>query len=156
LVQIIGKDVSRDFILIDQGSEDGISKEMPVITEEKVLVGKISEVYDNFSKVMLISNKEISFDAETLSQKEPGSFCSGIIKGQGNFKVLFDLIPKEAAVFQGDVVLTSALGGIFPKGFLVGEIKEVKKNDLEPFQQAEIEPFFNLSRAEILFVVLEF
>lgn len=160
LAQIISKDISQDFILIDKGSKDGISKNMPVITQQKVLVGKICEIYKNFSKVMLVSNKESSFDAK-IFKKEPSSLnsekdISGVVKGQGNFRILFDLIPREENLSQEDIVITSALGGIFPKGLLVGKIKEIKKSDVEPFQQAEIEPFFDISQTEILFIVLEF
>jgi len=166
LAQIISKDISQDFILIDKGSKDGISKNMPVITQQKVLVGKICEIYKNFSKVMLVSNKESSFDAkifkkEPSSLKELGSLnsekdISGVVKGQGNFRILFDLIPREENLSEGDIVITSVLGGIFPKGLLVGKIKEIKKSDVEPFQQAGIEPFFDISQTEILFIVLEF
>ena len=163
LAQIISKDISQDFILIDKGSEDGILKNMPVITQQRVLVGKISEIYKNFSKVMLVSNKENSFDAKV--KKEPSSFkelgslnsekdISGVVKGQGNFRILFDLIPREENLSQEDIVITSALGGIFPKGLLVGKIKEIKKSDVDPFQQAEIEPFFDISQAETLFIIL--
>lgn len=149
LAQVIGKDISQDFILIDKGSEDGISGNMPVITQQKVLVGKIGEIYKNFSKVMLISNKESSFNGKIDD-------IAGVIKGQGNFRILFDLIPREENLSQGDIVVTSALEGIFPKGLLVGKIKEIKKSDVEPFQQAEIEPFFDISQTEILFIILEF
>ena len=147
LTQVIGKDMSQDFLLIDKGVKDGISENMPVITQQKVLVGRIGETYDKFSKVMLISNKDSSFDAKVND-------ISGIIKGQGNFKILFDLIPREKDLFQGDIVVTSALGGFFPGGLLIGEIKEVQKSDVEPFQQAEIESFFDISQTETLFIIL--
>jgi len=151
LAQIISKDISQDFILIDKGSEDGISKNIPVITQQKVLVGKISEIYKNFSKVMLVSNKESSFDAKIQKEEKD---ISGVVKGQGNFRILFDFIPREENLSQEDIVITSALGGIFPKGLLVGKIKEIKKSDVDPFQQAEIEPFFDVSQTEALFIIL--
>lgn len=145
LAQIISKDVSQNFILINKGSKHGISKDIPVITEQKVLIGRIKEVYKKFSKVMLISHKDSSFDAEF-----------GVIKGQGNFKLLYDFIPKEKEIARGDIVITSALGNIFPKGLLVGKVKKVKKSDVESFQQAEIDPFFDISQTEKLFIILEF
>ena len=153
LTQIISKDISQDFILIDKGSEDGISKNMPVITQQKVLVGKIGEIYKNFSKVILISNEESSFNGKIQKEEKD---ISGVVKGQEDFRILFDLIPREENLSQGDIVVTSALGGIFPKGLLVGKIKGIKKSDVEPFQQAEIEPFFDISQTETLFIILEF
>lgn len=151
LSRVISKDISKDTLLIDKGSEHGISKGFPIITQQKVLVGKISEVYKNFSKIMLISNKESSFDAE-ISNKD----IEGLIKGKGNFSILFDLIPKDKEIFQGDIVVTGALGGVFPKGLLVGEIQEIKKLDIEPFQQAEIKPAFNTKEIENLFIIINF
>lgn len=153
LAQIIGKDISQDSILINKGSKDGILKDMPVITQQKALVGKISEVYNNFAKVMLIFNKKSSFDA--LVQKGEKDI-SGAIKGEGNFRILFDLVPREENLSQNDIIVTSVFGGVFPKGLLVGKIKKINKSDLEPFQQAEIEPLFDISQAEILFIILDF
>lgn len=145
LAQIIGKDISQDFILINKGSEDGIFKDMPVITEQKVLVGRIYQVYEDFSKVQLIFHKDSIFDTDI-----------GVVKGQGNFKILLNFVSKEKDIFKGDIVKTSALGGFFPQGLLVGEIKEVKKSDIEPFQKAEINPAFDISKAGKLFVILKF
>ncbi|GAH71742.1 unnamed protein product, partial [marine sediment metagenome] len=64
LTEVRGKDISQDALLINKGSKDGILKDFPVITQQKALIGKISEVYENFSKVILISNKENSFDVK--------------------------------------------------------------------------------------------
>lgn len=151
LSQIIGKDVSQDFILIDKGREDGVLENMPVITQQKVLLGKTIEVYNNFSKVMLIFNKNSSFDVK-IQEKD----ISGVVKGKGNFKISLDLIPQDKETSQGDIVVTSKLGGIFPSGLLVGKIKEVKKSDIEPFQVIEIESTFNLEEINYLFVIKEY
>jgi len=148
--QVIGKDVSQDSILIDQGSKDGIKVGLPVITQQKTLVGKISQVYENFSKVMLISNKESSFDAK-ISDTE----IYGIVKGKGNFELYFDLAPKDQEIKEGDFLVTSALGGVFPPGLLIGEVKEVKNSDVELFQKAEIKPAFDIKELEFLFVITE-
>lgn len=151
LAQIIGKDISQDFILLNKGSRDSILKDMPVITEEKVLVGRVIEVYDRFSKVMLIFNKKSSFGA-----KEPGSLISGVIKGIGNSGLFFDLIPNEAEISDGDLISTSSISGIFPEGLLVGFVKKIRKSDAGSFQQAEINPSFDLSSIENLFIITEF
>ncbi|NCS99840.1 rod shape-determining protein MreC [Candidatus Parcubacteria bacterium] len=148
--QVIGKDVSQDSILIDQGSKDGIKVGLPVISQQKTLVGKISQVYENFSKVMLISNKESSFDAKITDTE-----TYGIVKGKGNFELYFDLVPKDQKISEGDFLVTSALGGVFPPGLLIGEIKEIKNSDVELFQKAEIKPAFNIKELEFLFVITE-
>ena len=160
--QVIGKDVSQDTILINLGSKDGVKVGLPVITQQKTLVGKISQVYENFSEVMLVSNKKSSFDAKILAPYQTEGFGAGsdtetygIVKGKGNFKLYLDLIPKEKELKDGDQLVTSALGGIFPPGLLIGEVKEVKKSDVELFQKAEIKPAFDIKELEFLFVITE-
>ena len=148
LTQVIGKDISQDSLIIDKGSDGGILKGQPVITQEKNLVGKINEVYKNFSKVQLSSHKDSSFDA-----KIPDTEIYGLIKGNGNFKVFFDLIPKDKEIKKGDLVVTAAAGGIFPEGLLVGEVKDVKKSDIEPFQKVEISPSFDVNEINHLFIL---
>lgn len=147
--KIVGKDSSQDFILISKGIVDGIMKDMPVITGEKVLVGRIYEVYSKSSKVMLIFNKKSSFDAKILSQS------TGVIKGNGSL-LFFDLIPKGEAINRNDVVVTSSISGIFPEGLLVGKVRNINNSNVGSFQQAEVEPFLNLSSVEDIFIILEF
>jgi len=151
LTEVIGKDISQDSILINRGSKEGVKEGLPIITQQKTLVGKISEVYKNFSKVMLISNKESSFDARVQ-----GTEAIGIVKGKGNFRLFLDLLPSDIEIKEGDILVTTALGGVFPSGLLIGQIKEVKKSDLEPWQQAEISPFFDIKEIETLFIITEY
>lgn len=151
LVQVISKDISQDSILVDKGLKDGVSKGLAVITSQKTLLGRIGKVYKDFAEVVLISNKESSFDAK-VSEKE----IYGIIRGKGSLEVYFDLIPKDKEIFRGDVVITAALGGIFPKDLLVGVIKEVKKSDVEPFQTATIESSFKIEELDNLFIITDF
>jgi len=151
LAEVIGKDISEDLILINKGSEDGILKDMPVVTQGKVLLGKIGEVYKNFSKVILLSNQESAVLVKVEDEE-----IKGVAKGKGNFKILLDNIPLNQKIKEGDLIVTIWLGGNFPKGLLIGQIKEVKKSDVEPFQQAEILPFFDIQELEIVFVITNF
>ena len=143
LAEIIGKDINRDSILIDKGLEDGISKGFLVITSQKVMIGSIAEVYKNYSKVLLISDKENSFEA-----KISDSNTSGLVKGLGGFRVFLDLVPKENEIKEGDLVVS--------EGFLIGLIKKVEKIDVDPFQRAEIFPLFDISKLDKVFIILDF
>ncbi len=148
---ITGKDIAQDSILIDRGLKHGISKDKPVITQQKVLVGKISDVYKNFSRIMLISNKESAFSVNI----QPTNIKAAA-KGRGNLQLFLDFVPLQAEIREGDRIVTTALEGIFPRGLLVGYVKEIEKSDLEPFQRAEIQPAFNLKELENLFIIVEF
>lgn len=151
VVRVISKDISQDAILVDKGGKDGVLSGWPVITGQKVLLGKIGQVYDRFSEVILISNKESSFGAK-IPEKE----IYGIVRGKGSFNLYFDLIPREKEISEAELVITSVLGGVYPQGLLVGEIKTIRKSALEPFQTAEITPFFNIKNLDYLFIITEF
>lgn len=149
----ISRVTEGDFVLINQGKEEGISKGMPVITSERILLGKIGEVFDNFSEVILISNGDFTFDIEILTENEK---VLGIVKGKGGFRVQFQFIPSEAQIKEGDMVVSSRLGGNFPQGLLVGTVKTIKRSDVEPFLAGEIKPFFPELDFTNLFVIRKF
>jgi len=151
LSRVINKDIFQDSLLIDKGSEDGISEGFPVITSQKILLGRIGEIYGDFSEVVLITNKNSSFDA-MIFEKD----IYGVARGEGGLGLLLDLIPKEREVIEGDLVFTTALGGIFPEGLLVGQVKEVRKADVEAFQEAEISSSFDLGSIEEVFIIKDF
>ena len=145
---IIGKGIGEGIITIDKGKNDGLQKDMPVITPGKVLAGKIVEVFDGVSKVMLIFNEKSSFDAGIKDKQ-----ITGLLKGKGKFLATLDLIDKDKNPVEGDLVITTRLGGMFPPNLLVGTVKNIKKNDLVSFQSAEVAPLFDINGSSILFVI---
>ncbi len=152
MARVTSKDISQDVIQINKGSKDGISKDMPLINSQKVLIGKVSEVYDNFSKVMLISDKNSSFSAKISGKEE----ITGVVKGKGNFNIFLDFVPKDKEILPEGIIVTSVLGGISPEGLLIGKIKDVKKSDIEPFQQVEISPFLDINDLDRIFIIVNF
>ena len=155
LAHLVGKDISQDYLLIDKGSKDGVFLNMTAITRQKVILGKICEVYKNSSKLMLITDKKSQFDAVIQSDAPQEKEISGLVQGIGNFKLILDLISRDEKVSNGDAVITSSLGGIFPPGILVGQVEDVKKNDVEPFQKITIKPSFDISEINTLFLIVE-
>jgi rod shape-determining protein MreC len=150
IAKIISKNISEDYILINKGSKDNILKNAPVITENKVLVGRVKEVYDNYSKVVLFSSKEMSFDAEIEQENKE---ISAIAQGRGNLEIELTLIPQQEEISQGDLVVTSSLGGAFPQSLLIGKIESVYKNDVNPFQTAKIENALNLPELKNVLII---
>jgi rod shape-determining protein MreC len=154
--QTIGLDTANDVMVINKGSQDGISENMPVISSQKVLYGKVSKVYKNFSNITLISDKNSVVDAKVQSSDTTKPPIFGAIKGNGNFSIYLDLVAQDATINQGDVVVTSALEGIFPKDLLIGKITHINKNDSKPFQTAAIQPFFNVNAADNVFIITNY
>lgn len=168
LVETIGLDAVSDFILINKGSNDGISENMPVISSQKALYGRVFKVYDDFSKVMLLSNKNSVFDVKifTANGETPSTVMEnsdptkalvyGAIKGSGNLSVYLDLVSLDAQIKEGDLLVTSGLEGIFPNGLLVGKITAKNQKDLKPFQTAEVQSFFDIKNTENLFIITNY
>ncbi len=159
LADVISLKSEEDSILINQGKRGGVKQNMSVITEEKILIGRTEKVFDNFSQVALISQKNFTFSVKITrntkrKEKEKNEEeILGIAKGKGNFKIWIELIPKKTEIKKGDLITTSFLGGIFQENLLVGEVKTVKKNNLESFQQAEIEPYFKKLKLDKVFLI---
>jgi len=158
LTKIIAEDLNQDFILVLGGEDLGIKENMVVITEENVLVGKVSEVFSNFSKVKLITAKDFVFDVliqkkGIQSEEEFSERMLGLAKGDGNLKLKLQLVPKEIQLKEKDIVKTTTLGGTFPEDLLVGEIKYLKKRGVEPYQEGEITPFFTKKQLQYLFFI---
>ena len=151
LAGVAGINSSQDIITINKGSADGIAEGMPVISSQKILFGKILKVYKNFSEVELISNKNYVLNVKIQNSDPAITPIYGVVRGNGNFSIYLDLVPVDSDINGADVLVTSALEGTFPKDLLIGKVKEIEKNDLNPFQTVKIEPFFSVKEAENLF-----
>ena len=145
---VIGLD-GKDMLTIDKGADNGIAEGMPVVSQQNALFGKVFKVYKNFSQVMLISNKDSIIDVSVNG-------VYGVAKGLGDSNLYLDLVPIDQQISQGDAITTSSLEKVFPKDILVGTVSQVQKNDQKPFQQAKIQPFFDLKKADNLFVITNY
>lgn len=150
LADVISCNILENSIFINKGSNNGIKKGMPVIDERKVLIGRVKEAGDNFSQVVLISDNSSSFPVEL------NSGVIGIAKGQGKPEISLEKIPHNAEIKEGDPVITNSLGGIFPKGLIVGKVKEIKKTDVSPFQTVKVSVLFDLNQLKSVFVITQY
>ncbi|MDP2927174.1 MAG: rod shape-determining protein MreC [bacterium] len=153
MANVTGKDPFSDVLLIDKGSDNGLTAGSAVITPEKVLIGLVQEVFPGFSRVSLLSDKKSLVSAQVQAENEE---IVGVAKGQGNFKIAFNLIPQDKKIRTGDLLVTTTLGNFFPKGLLIGEIVQVDESDVKPFQTAQVKPAFDIENLKVLFVITGF
>lgn len=149
--KIIGRDPSLWFrtLTIDRGTSDGLEKGMPVVTVEGV-VGQILETSRTISKVLLAHDPNSAVNA--LIQKNR---VQGIVKGEGRPAYNMHYILKNADVEEGDLIVTSGMGGSFPKGIPVGTVATVTKSKRGMFQKITVTPSVNFSQLEYLIVILQ-
>ncbi|MBI4359213.1 MAG: rod shape-determining protein MreC [Candidatus Nealsonbacteria bacterium] len=150
MADAVSQDFFSDAILINRGSINGVVVGSTVLTPEKVLVGSVQEVFPNFSRVGLLSDKKSSVSAQVQTENEE---ITGVARGRGNFEIVFDLVPQDKKIQVGDRLATTTLGNVFPKGLLIGEITRVDYSDVRPFQTAQVKPALNIDNLKILFVV---
>ncbi|MBI4744928.1 MAG: rod shape-determining protein MreC [Actinobacteria bacterium] len=147
--QIIGKS-SNDWqssIIIDKGYADGLTKNMPVFTSDG-LVGQIVQVAPNASQVQLILDQKSGVGVQILSTGE-----TGVLQGQINGFPELEFISKNSEVKVGDEIVTSGLGGVFPKGILVGKVVSLRIDGYSLNKQIYVKPTVDFSKlGEILII----
>jgi rod shape-determining protein MreC len=150
-VQIIGIDPSSWFrtIVIDKGTKHGVERGMAVVSPEGI-VGHVLQTSPHCAKVLLITDFNSSVDA--IIQK---SRAKGLVEGNGENFCRLKYAPRTHDIQPGDRVVTSGLGGRYPKGLMIGKIRKIKKKSYGLFQQAEIIPSVNFAKLEEVFVITE-
>ncbi|MDY6084659.1 MAG: rod shape-determining protein MreC [Dialister sp.] len=150
--------IARDYggwtqtMAIDRGSEDGISKYMPVIVPAGV-VGFVSEVYKTSSKVQLIIDPRTNVGGIV---QRPSSRLVSMVSGVSNVPghVSFTNLSREADILKGDIIVTSGYGGVYPKGLVIGTVESIMPaGDSELSGKAIIKPSADFSHMEEVFVI---
>lgn len=125
---IIGKNPGNwfDVFTIDLGSNDGIEKNMPVITADG-LVGRVEEVGLNWSKVMAVIDGRSNVPAIMERTREYGVVKGSISQDSLDASLYMNYLPLDSDVVEGDKVLTSGLDGIYPKGLMIGTVQSASQ-----------------------------
>lgn len=130
---------------INLGSRDSVSVNMPVLSNNGVL-GKISKVYPTTSQLQLLTDPSSRISITNLRSREVGILESELHK-------LTALFPPQADIKNGDSIVTSGLGGVFPKGLMVGRILKKTHYRGDILTSWSIKPFENFNRVEEVFVM---
>lgn len=148
LSNVIAREPSNWFktLIIDKGSESGIRVNMPVILPEGI-VGRIIEVNKGFSTVLLAVDNGSKIAAIVAETRE-----LGIVEGMDKF-LLISFFSNKIDAKPEDTVLTSGLGGVFPKGLTLGKITDVKKDGL--VAKAEVQPAVNFNKIEEVLILIK-
>ncbi|MBI4082152.1 MAG: rod shape-determining protein MreC [Candidatus Lambdaproteobacteria bacterium] len=165
--EVIGESLDNlhQVLLINKGSLAGIRRNFPVILREGV-VGRIQSVTALQAVVQLMVDRRHRFPVlversrEKMTGRGDGSGIEmlaqdrGIVYGTGQ-ELRMTRIRMLADVQPGDRVITSGLGGVFPKGLLVGTVTKISRERHELFQTAEIRPAVDFRKIEGVFVVVK-
>ncbi len=147
---VVGKDSSNwtKTALINKGKIDGIQKDMPVVLGAN-LVGKVSDVAANSSKVTLLLDFNSKTPAKVLRTREEGIVFGIVQAGQSLCRIKY----IQGDIQIGDQIISSGLGEIYPKGLLIGEVISVEEEQEKLYKTAEIRPVVDFSTLEELMVI---
>ncbi|MDH3998950.1 MAG: rod shape-determining protein MreC [Desulfuromonadales bacterium] len=147
--RVIAEDASSWFrtVTIDKGMAQGVAEGMSVVVAEGV-VGRVIRSSERYSRVLLIT--DASSAVASLLQKNR---ARGVCRGQGEQLVL-DFVLRLEQVAVGDRVVTSGMGGVFPKGLVVGTVDSVERRGFGLFQEVTVTAAVDFSHLEEVLVLL--
>jgi rod shape-determining protein MreC len=148
--EVIGRDPSPWFksITIDKGAAEGLRRGLPVVVSEGV-VGVVTETARHFSRVLLILDQNSSVDALIQDTR-----ARGVVKGAPGATLSFAYVLRRHSVAESEVVVTSGLDGIYPKGLRIGRIHAVDRRNPGIFQEVRVTPSVNFETLEEVLVIL--
>ena len=149
--RVIGKEQAAlsKTLWINKGSAQGLKPGMPVVALPG-LIGRLTDVSWGSSKVLLIIDENSNVDVMIQRTR-----VQGIVRGAGSRGCAVRYISKIQDVKEGDVVLTSGMSNIFPKGLLIGRVSHVDHMDVGLFLQIRVTPFTDFSSLEEVLVLTD-
>jgi rod shape-determining protein MreC len=135
-------------LLINKGTSQGLRVGLPVLADRGI-AGRITECAWHVSRVMLITDENSNVDALIQENR-----AHGVLQGAGSGGCQLKYIAKTEEVKEGDMVISSGMGRIFPKGILLGAVKRVDKLEGGLFQKVEVTPAVNFNKLEAVLVLV--
>ena len=153
---VIGRDSADRFysFTIDAGSEAGIERFDPVITSDG-LVGLVSEVGKNYSKVLTILDVAVEVGAYDIRTRDIGT-TTGDISLARDGRLRLSMLPKDSEVSQGDLIYTTGYGGIYPGDLAIGEVTETHTDSSGMGMYAVIQPLAGITDVKDVLVITAF
>ncbi len=149
IADIIGYDVSsfRKSIIIDVGTKRGASVD-DIVVFGNALVGRISAIGRSSGRVVLITDPASNVPSRLLKSR-----TQGIVQGTADGTCIMKYVPRQTEINESDEVISSGIGGVFPKSIYVGDVIEVKQKNAKLFKDIKIKPRVAISKIEQVLVI---
>lgn len=153
---VIGRDPNSVFgdFQIDKGSSAGISVNDPVVTEGGV-VGWVSSVSTSYSRVTSLLSPDTKISAIDKVNRDSGVIGSSLKLADSNL-VKMGYLAAGTTVKAGDIVVTSGLGGVYPRNLPIGTVTKVAHEEYDVSLYAEIKPFVDVKTVRDVMVITAF
>ena len=134
-------------VIVNRGEMDGVRLNEPIINEEGLL-GRVSSLTETHCTIQLLTDPTNRVAVRVAESREMG--IAKYVPSQG---MIVDNIPAQGDVKQGDLILSSGLGGIYPPGLVVGTVIAVERPKQEPFLIVRLAPAADFNSLDELFVL---
>ena len=141
-----------DGYIVDRGSSYGIEKGMIVISADG-LVGQVSSVGDNWSIIQCIVNENIAVSVMGETSRDNTGILKGHKENRGQNLTIVENLPIDSNIQEGEVILTSGLGKLYPKEIRVGEVVSVEEDKVKVMKRAIVKPYVDFNKLDELVIV---
>jgi len=141
---------SSQILTIDKGIKEGLYPGLAVISNDGNIVGKITDSKDHISEFCLVTSNRCQL-ASTIQNKDK---TMGISQGDLGLTIKMNFIPQNEVIKIGDIIITSGLEKNIPRGLIIGQVRQVNKEDNELWQNVKIESLTNLNDIIIVSILL--
>jgi rod shape-determining protein MreC len=154
VAKVIGR-VNQDgqtLLLLDKGKKNGVEVGLPVIVDKGIIVGKILKVEENKSFLLPSFANQSRLAATFVNQPS----TTGLVRGEHNLSLKMEFIPRDVTINQGEIVITSGLEPLIPRGLVIGKIEEVATVSGDLFQSAYLQSLYSLNDLQIVTILLPY
>jgi rod shape-determining protein MreC len=137
-----------EIIYINRGTRDKVAQGFPVVTYDG-LVGQVIHAAPTLSQVMLLTDFRSGVDVIVQRTR-----ASGVVAGRGHSTAELKFLPVGADLQEGDRLISSGMGGVFPKGLIIGDVKDIHRNGRQT-PQVVIHPSVEFSHLEEVLVLIK-
>lgn len=142
-----------DGYIVDKGEKDGVEKGMVVIAAEG-LVGQVTTVGKNWSIIQCIINENVAVSVMSENSGENTGVLQGYVDSKNRNLTKVNYLPIDSDIKEGDVILTSGLGLVYPKEIRVGKVISVEEDKVKVMKSAIVEPYVDFNKLEELLIIV--
>lgn len=151
--EVMGEDTNPylRYLIINAGTRDGIAVGMPAVSSGAALIGRVARVTPNLAYVQLINDP-----GSQIAALLQGARVTGVVQGQQDGSLIMTEILPDETVEENEIVITSGLGGLLPKGLILGQVESVTYQEAALFQDAALRPALDFRRLEVVLIITDF
>lgn len=145
-------DPGSSYIIVDRGGDDGIQQGAPALIRDGVLVGKVISTTNDTARILLSTDNRSSFAGYNIAHPA----AQGVINGVQGLTMTMELIPQSEIIDLHDIIVTSGLDPAIPRGFVIGEIERIDRQQGALFQSATLHTPYTNAELDIVSVITSF